>query len=249
MSDVLDHAEAYGRAGQYAKSAASYEVALADASMTAGERAHVLAHLSAAYRLSDRVDDAIRVAREGIKTGVSSADRSAEAHAHLALATALLTLFQSSENWEGFGEVMESLDRSASLYEQLGSIDFGTTLLTMAEAFKQIGELDAAQGVYARVTRDLSDPRWATPDSIARHADHLRGRAFVGLAWIAVDRELQDQAVDYFEAAVNLLVASREPVGASILEEIADWFESDRSDTAAAKLVRNAANGLVRSSS
>lgn len=247
MSDLLDHAEAQGRAGQYAKSAASYEVALADTSMAAGERAHVLAHLSAAYRLSDRVDDAIRVAREGIKTGVSSADRSAEAHAHLALATALLSLFKSSENLEGFGEVMESLDRSASIYEQLGRIDFGTTLLTMAEAFKLIGELGAAQGVYARVTRDLSDPRWASPQSIARHADHLRGRAFVGLAWIAVDQELQDQAVEHFETAVTLLVASRDSVGAPILDEIADWFESDLSDPAAAKLVRNAANGLVHS--
>ncbi|MBA2543886.1 MAG: hypothetical protein H0V17_29850, partial [Deltaproteobacteria bacterium] len=175
---------------------------------------------------------------------VSVADLSAEARAHFALATALLGLFESSEIWEGFGEVTESLERAATLYEQLGTIDFGATLLTMADAFTMVGELDAAQSVYVRVTRDLADPRWAAPESIARHADFLRGRAFVGLGWNAVHQQLEDQAGERFEAAVNLLVAAGEPAGAPILEEIAAWFE-ERANGEAAKQIRAAAQRLA----
>jgi len=249
MSELLDRARAYGAAGEHAKCAATYEAALADPSMAAGDRVHVLSHLSAAYRLADRLDDAIRAARDAVGIAISAADRRAEAHAQLTLASARLALIQSSDNWEAFDDVMSSLDRSASIYEQLGSIALGATLLTMADALTMADEPDTAWGIYARVTRDLSDARWASPESNARHADYVRGRAFVGLAEICVRRGLRDEAVDHFEAGVSLLVASRDATAAPILHQIADWFESDLSDPTSATRLRRAARALLHPAS
>jgi hypothetical protein len=116
----MDKADQHARVGQHASAASRHEAALADSSLVSGDRAHTLADLADAYPSSGRVEDAIRVARDGMKLAQSSRDEQAEAHTRISLATALLADFDSSGTERSFLDAMQCLDRSASIYERLG---------------------------------------------------------------------------------------------------------------------------------
>jgi hypothetical protein len=189
-----------------------------------------MSHLASMYRLLERWDDAETAARGAVEAGKASGSLRAEAHAQVTLGTLLLAMFQDeiagTTSDDLFGDAMDALDRAATVYEELGLIDFYTCLLTMAEALRFVEEHAGAEGIYARIARELSDEKWGSPHTIARHADHLRARAFMGLAEIAFVAHDNEKARDRMEAAVGLLVASGEgdPVAPTFLEELSNNF-------------------------
>lgn len=178
-------------------------------------RVHTLCRLAACHRLAGDTADAERAAREALELAHGLGDRACEAHAHLELATTLLAMWRSDdvadqEAEEGFSEAMDHLDHAASRYEELEQIDFFVCLLTIAEACRLMDVPDTAWRVYARITRELCEEKWASQaaDELARFMDHLRGRAFLGLAMLALGDDAHDRAREFVDSAVDLLEAS-----------------------------------------
>jgi tetratricopeptide (TPR) repeat protein len=237
-------ANALGRAGKHDEAAATLRVALAQAELRGAERAHVLGHLASELRLAVRLDEAIATARDAVTTAVTAADPHARAYAQFALGTALISAFERDGDPALLSDAMEALDGAAEGYQQLGHIDFSSVLLTMAEAFRMIGEHEAARGVLVRVTRELADARWAAPEANARHAGHVRGRAYLGLGAIALATDHRDEAVRMFDEASQLLIASADISAAPLLEDIATVMETELDDPAAAEQIRTAARTL-----
>ena len=231
---------ALGATGDHRGAVASLLETL-ETTLPPADRAHVLAHLADEYRLLDRLDEATRTAREATALATSAADRHAEARGAFALGTVLLEHFERDGAEAHLEEAMELLDRAAEAYHELGKIDFSSVLLTMAEAFRMIGEHEAARGLYTRVTRELADERWAAPIGIARHADHVRGRALLGLGSIALAIDQRDEAARMFAAAAEQLVASHDPASAPLLDDLADTLEQVLGDAAMAARIRIAA--------
>lgn len=187
--DVSAEGQRLLEAGRHAEAITLYEAA-AKAEQEPERRAHVLAMLSSALSLVDHLDEAVAVARGAVGLACSASDERAEAHARLSLGTALVLVVRAGHAGEStFSEAMDSLERAASVYQGLGMIDFATALITMAEGCREIGELDPAEGLYARVIHELSDARWAVSEALMLHANHVRGRAFAGLGFIELDRD------------------------------------------------------------
>jgi tetratricopeptide (TPR) repeat protein len=241
--ELVNTARQLSAAGNHVEAIALFEQAL-DMVSAAVDRAHLLAQLSSEYRMDGRIEDAVTTAAEASELAREVADEAAEAHAGISLASAFLVKFYSEGSETYLFDAIELLDHAASTYERLGRIDFSTALLTMAEAFLCLDDLDVAEGLYARMTRDLVDPRWAKPESLARHADYLRGRAFYGLASIALRRDQRAQAIEYLEAAANLFLAGEPQTSMPCLDQIADVIESELGDGEAAKDIRDAARQM-----
>jgi hypothetical protein len=83
--------------------------------------------------------------------------------AEVTLGTLLLIMFEDeivpTSSGDLFWDALESLDRAASLYEELGLIDTYTCLLTIAQGFRFVEEIGRADGVYARIARELNRNR------------------------------------------------------------------------------------------
>lgn len=110
-----------------------------------------------------------------------------------------------------WARALAAIEAATEVYERLGTIDFYTCLLTLARVVEAAGDYDSAMGIYARVTRELGDNRWAENHTLAQPADHLRGRAFLELARGEAERNRQDLASEYHESAVELFEASGTP--------------------------------------
>ena len=229
MTD-LDEAEAPIREGRYDDAVSEYLRALDSPLLPADDWLHVMSHLATAYRLAGRWDTAETVARGAIAAAKASGSLRTEAHAQLTLGTLLLAMLQeeiaSRASEDVFVDATDALDRAATLYQELDLIDFYTCLFTLAEALRWVEENAGAEGIYARMTRELCDERWAEPPTMARHADHLRARAFMGLAQIAFAADDGEKARDRMEAAVGLLIASgnEDPVVPALLEAMSNEF-------------------------
>lgn len=230
-----------GEQGNHDGAAAHFEALVGDASLTGSERVHALAHLAAAHRNGGRPAEALCAARAGVATALGLGDPRAEAHAHLTLASTLMAYFQASADLD-INEAMEALERAATIYADLSPLDFAATLLTMAELCKLVQDFDGAAAIFARVARDLSDPKFASSTDVAHHADHLRGRAHVGVAEIALYEGKVDIAFQYFGVAVRLLGAAGGPASATVLEDVAQYLAADPiGDAAAAEHARTIA--------
>jgi hypothetical protein len=195
-------------------------------------------------RLADRPADALRAARQAHTAAATTYDAHTKAYAAHVLGLALLEEFYRGADLL-FGEAMQRFDEAAETYQRLERIELYSVLLTMASAAMSISELDAAYSMLARIINDLADTKYATPDSLARHVDHLRGRAFLELGTIALHDQHHDEASTHFETAANLLIASREPSSIALLTELADTVEQQLGDTDAAAQIRAAAAHLA----
>lgn len=250
MPDLDDASEA-SRQGRYEEAIERYRQALGSRNLCPNERVHVMCHLASNYRLVGEWDTAKMTAREAVAIAHRLENKRGEAHALLTLGTIFLCLFHEDNDANSghsshiFGEAMDSLDGAAGLYQELGLIDFYTCLLTIGQALQGLGE-SSAEGIYARITRELCDERWSEPAAIARHADHLRARAFMGLAQLALDAGDSPKATDRMEAAVGLLLASGsgDPVAVALLEHIANSYRADLDDSGRADEIVVAAKSL-----
>jgi tetratricopeptide (TPR) repeat protein len=205
-------------------------------------RAHELATLSSDYCMAGRLDDAIRVAQQALALAKGAGDERAEAHACMSLGTTRLTQFSNGDDAQ-LGEAMNAIERAAELYQRLGRIDFGAAVLTMAEASRMVGELDAAEALYRRVIVELGDPRWAEWPA---HCRHLQARGSMGLGAVALQKGDRKQASAQFQAAAQLFLTANPAESATFLEELADLFESELRDREAAAAIRAALSGRVR---
>jgi tetratricopeptide (TPR) repeat protein len=237
----LDEARHLLRTRRHAEAIALYEKLAHDA--TAPEGASILSFLSAAYEQVGRFEEAIRTGRKALELAREASNDAAEAHAGVSLGTAILNDFHrkgpSAPKWDDFREAMDLLEHSALLYEREGSVDYASTLLSMAEAYRGVGIFDGAGALYTRVSRELSDERWAASDDLARHTDYLRGRAFMGLGAVGLHDGLREDASDRLDSAVNLLLSGEPQAFKHDLEEIARIFESELDDPEAAGQIRD----------
>ena len=207
--DQLEKARQLMRTRRYAEAVALYEKLAHDA--TVPEQASILSFLSAAYEQVGRFDEAIRTGRKALEVAREASNDVTEAHAGASLGTAILNDFHqkgpSAPKWDDFREAMALLEHSALLYEREGSVDYASTLLSMAEAYRGVGIFDGAGALYTRVSRELSDERWSASDDLARHTDYLRGRGFMGLGAVALHYGHRETASDRLDSAVNLLLS------------------------------------------
>jgi hypothetical protein len=202
------------------------------------ERARALAALADEQARANQVPEAVATAREAVALARFFDDET-EADATLALAAALLAAWELDGAEPTFMEAMERLDRAAQLFERLRSIDFWSALVLMAEANWRADNLDTARALFARVTRELGDERWAR-EGLDGHADHLRGCAFAGLGFIAIAHGMGDTAIDHFEAALSLFLVGDED-GWPHVERIAEALAFDLGLPVGARLARAAA--------
>jgi hypothetical protein len=186
----------------------------------------------------------LRAAREAHAAAVATRDDQAQAYAAFVLGNALLDEFYRGADLL-FGEAMQRFDEAAVAYEKLETIDLYTVLITMAGAALTIRELDAAHRLLARVIDDLADRKYATPESVARHVDHLRGRAFMELGIIALADGDDEQAGLHLESAANLLIAARDATSIELLGQLADTIEQELGDVSCAMQIRAAAARLT----
>jgi hypothetical protein len=207
--------------------------------MSRADEARALARRADEHSLAGQTAEALPMAREAVALARGSGDEEADAEASTALATALLTDWEQNGPADHFDEALDLLDHAAIIFEPLGTIDFWSVLVILAEINLRCENFETAQQLFARVTHDLGDPCWAAPDTAAE-ADHLRARAFSGLGFVAIDEaEDAELAFDRFESAVNLFMATGGDDARPHLERIAAAIEDELGDPAAAKLVRD----------
>jgi hypothetical protein len=191
--------------------------------------------------LADRPADALRAARQAHELALTAGDEHAQAYAAFVLGNALLDEFYRGADLL-FGEAMQRFDEAAVVYERLECIYLYSVLITMADAAMSINELDAAHRMLGRIVDDLADTKYATPESVARHVDHLRGRAFMDLGAIALGDEDFDQAALQLESAANLLIAAGDETSIQLLGQLADTIEQGLGDRNCAAQIRAAAS-------
>jgi hypothetical protein len=242
----LAQADAALRAGRLDDALRAYLRVLADPRAPADERAQVLCSVATTYRLMRCWGEAERAARRAV---VEAAGRSAiEAHAQFTLGTVLLTTFQEGADVDDviIRDATEALERAASLYRDLGSINFYSCLLSLAEGTDPTQVGPHAEGVYGRILDELADDHWARPPEVAKLADHLRARACIGLARIALDAGDGGRGGELLWSAAGLLVASGrgDPAARELLADIARTFLERLRDPARAEHVLATARSL-----
>ena len=255
-NELAERAAIATRERRYEEARSAYREALRGPSDPVW-RVHTLCQLAACHRLAGDHADAERAAREALELAHGLGDRACEAHAHLELATTLLTICRSDdvgehEAGDAFSSAMDHVDHAASRYEELERVDFFVCLLTIAEACRHVELPDTAWKVYARITRELCEEKWASKaagsDELTRFMDHLRGRAFLGLAMLALDDHAHDRAREFVDAAVDLFDASAaespDPATADALEHAACLFATELGDEERAATAHAAAEKL-----
>jgi hypothetical protein len=232
---LLDEADRAMRSGSHAEAVEIVERALSTR-LEPHERVEILTGLSAAYWHEHRVEDSVRVARDACELAAEGTDELAEARAAISLGNALVAAIEERYEESKFAEALAVLDRSATILERLEHIDLAAALLTMAEAWLLVDERHVATSLFTRVTRDLEDSRWASPEEVARQADLLRGRAFRGLGLVALREGDRANAHDHLAAAAELIVAAHphDP----LLDELIDMLDSEFDDRTLADEIR-----------
>ena len=221
-------------------------------------RVHTLCHFASCHRLAGDDAAAELAAREALSLAHGLGDPACEAHAHLELASTLLATWGSDdvadhEAEEGFSTALEHLDAAAVRYEELERVEFFVCLLTIADACRLVEVSETACRIYARITRELCTEKWAfkagESNELARFIDHLRGRAFLGLAMLALnDEDAHGNAREFVDGAVALLEASAadppDPATADALEHAACLLATELGDEERAATVHTAAHRL-----
>jgi hypothetical protein len=229
------------------------------------ERAEVLPFLCGAYEKSGRFEDAVRVGRAAVEAAEGCSDETIIAHAKLSLGSALFADFlrkgPADPDWDVFREGMALGDAASQIYENAGKIDYASALLIMAEAYRAVDLLDGAGALWLRVVRELSEEPWlraesetigvagelseerlrAESETMGRQIDYLRGRAWMGLGYVALEYIDQDEARRRFDIAVKLLQSGEPPVFKADLEAMAKAFERELGDKEAAEQLRHIA--------
>lgn len=248
----IDRATAAELDGRYDEAADAYIDALDEADLAPDDRGHILTKLASLYRLAGQWEDAESTALEAVELAAKGSSPAAEARAHMILGTVLLAMCQedippAADVEDVLQQAVSAVGHAANLFEHLGVIEFYSALLTIAVAMRLAADNGSARGVFGRIVRDLSDARWSQP-ATAAHADHLRGRAFMGLGEIALDEGDDDTGREHLEAAAALLLASggEEPAGVALVDDIADLVEGRLEDPDRAAELRQEASALER---
>jgi len=253
--ELADKAAIATREKRYEEALSAYRQALRGPSDPVW-RVHTLCGLASCHRLAGDDAAAEQAALEALDLARRLGDRACEAHAHLELATTLLAMWRSDDAGdhdaeEGFAAAMEHLDDAAVRYEELERVEFFVCLLTIADACRLVDVPDTAWRVYVRITRELCEEKWAAmaeSNELARLLDQLRGRAFLGLAMLALDDDAHDRAREFVDSAVTLLQASAadppDPATADALAHAAGLLATALDDQERAASVHRAAQKL-----
>ena len=248
----IERAAAAELDGRYDEAADVYVDALDEADLSPDDRCHILTKLASLYRLAGQWDDAESAALEAVELSAKGNSPAAEARAHLILGTVLLEMCleeipAAADVEDVLQQAVSAAGHAANLFEHLGAIELYCALLTIAVAMRLAADNGSARGVFGRIVHDLSDAKWSQP-ATAGHADHLRGRAFMGLGEIALDAGDDDTGREHLETAAALLLASghEEPAGVTLVHDIADLVEGRLADPDRADELRQAANSLGR---
>jgi tetratricopeptide (TPR) repeat protein len=242
----LDDARWLQRSGRTTEAIAAFEAAERSARDPL-ERAEILPFLCGAYEKGGRPEDAVRVGRAAVQAAEGGSDETIGAHAKLSLGSALFADFfhkgPADPDWSVFKEAMALGESASQIYERAGKIDYASALLIMAEAYHTVDILDGAGALWARLVKELSEEPWlpAESEAIGRHIDYLRGRAWMGLGYVALQYIDQDEARRRFDIAVDLLQSGEPQVFKADLEGIADTFAKEIGDAEAAEEVRQIA--------
>jgi tetratricopeptide (TPR) repeat protein len=246
LASQLDQARSLQRTGRTAEAIAEFEAAEQSA-RTPVERATVLPFLCGAYEKAGRLDEALRVGRLAVEAAEGVADDTVVAHAKLSLGSALFARFfrdgPADPDWSVFKEAMSLSEAASQIYEHAGKIDYASALLIMAEAYRTVDILDGAGALWVRVVKELSKEPWLPPESevMERQIDYLRGRAWMGLGYVALQCIDQHEARRRFDIAVDLLLSGEPEIFKADIEEIADIFARDLGDEQAAEQLRQIA--------
>jgi hypothetical protein len=188
-------------------------------------------HLALAYARSDGEKARAEVKRA---LGLAKSDR-ARARALLSSATVELRLCGDELSEKVLSQVFSALTEATELYEKLGTIDFLSCLLTMAETARWADEVESAESLYRRVMKEVSSPKWAGAPIENRRG--LEARACHGLAGCALLNDSAEDCRVLLERAVRLLDPN-DPHDARMLREIAGTYEEWLEDPETANAVR-----------
>ncbi len=245
-TDQLDEARWLQRSGRTAEAIAAFEAAERTARDPL-ERARILPFLCGAYEKGNRLADAVHTGRAAVQATEGASDETSGAHAKLSLGSALFADFfqrgPQDPEWGVFEEAMALVGTASQIYEQAGKLDYASALLIMAEAYQTIDILDGAGALWARVINELSEGPWVRTDSetIGRHIDYLRGRAWMGLGYVALRCIDQAEARRRFDIAAELLQSGDPPVFTAELEAMAETFAKELGDNQTAERLRQIA--------
>lgn len=242
----LDEARLLQRSGRTAEAIAAFEAAERSARDPV-ERAQLLPFLCGAYEKGGRLEDAVRVGRIAVQAVEGGSDETTGAHAKLSLGSALFADFfrkgPADPDWSVFKEAMALCESASQVYERAGKIDYASALLIMAEAYRTVDILDGAGALSARVVKELSDEPWLPTESeaLGRHIDYLRGRAWMGLGYVALKYIDRHEARRRFNIAVDLVQSGEPQVFRADLEALAETFVNEIGDAEAAEEIRQIA--------
>jgi tetratricopeptide (TPR) repeat protein len=242
----LDEARSLHRSGRTAEAIAAFEAAERSARDPL-ERAEILPFLCGAYEKGGRLEDAVRVGRAAVKAAEGGSDETIGAHAKLSLGCALFADFlrkgPADPDWSVFKEAMALGESASEIYERAGKIDYASALLIMADAYRTVDILDGAGALWARVVKELSEEPWlpTEAETMGRHIDYLRGRAWMGLGYVALHYIDQDEARRRFDIAVDMLQSGEPQVFKADLEAIAETVAKEIGDPEAAEEIRRIA--------
>lgn len=246
FSNGLDEARALQRTGRTAEAIAAFEAIEQRASNTL-ERANILPFLCGAYEKGGRLDDALRAGRAAVAAAAVCSDQSIGAHAKLSLGSALFAAFfrkgPIDPEWDRFEEAMALVGAASETYEKAGQIDYASALLIMAESYRAVDILDGAGALWFRVVGELSEEPWlpTASEEMGRHIDYLRGRAWMGLGYVALRYIDGEEARRRFDIAVELLQSGEPQVFKGDLEAIAETLAGKLGDVEAAEQLRRRA--------
>ena len=128
---------------------------------------------------------------------------------------------------------LRELSESVEIFERLGTIDFSSALLTLADAWRELGEVETAEPLYRRVVRDMQSARWV--NASPSHRLGLVARALYGLTGCAVVQDRASDARSYLDNAAELAVEADD---ASIIQMIASAYGELFDDVAAMARLR-----------
>lgn len=222
-----------------------YTLALSDAALAGPQRAHVMAKLAEVQRLAVGLEAAESTARAARELAAGAQDDHSHAHAGFSLATVLLGRFEDSGEEGYLEEALALLDESATLYERLERMDFGTVLLTLGETLGKMGELESAAGVLSRALEQISQPRWLENAEGERHILGVQGRIRASLGFVFLEQELTEPASEQLRTAAERLLEARDVTSLPLLETIAQTLADELLDGSAAEGIRRRARLLA----
>ncbi len=244
FDQTIDAASRFGAQGQVGDEVRVLQAFLTRALKSPEEESRVLSKLSSAQLRSGDTRTATLSVRRALEIAKAGKLEEAEAEAQLRFATLNFSLMSEVGDVEAaatmFGEGFEHAEVSAKLYERLGSVNFLSVLLTMAEGARHWGKSEVGAALYHRVLSDSANPLWSQRAELQGHLRALRARADYGLAGLEILAARSLPARHWLEECTRELSAmsSKSADDVELIEQVAVAYEEHLGNPGAATRTR-----------